>query len=98
MHEEDEDDEEDKDKDKWLFTPRCCSAILRGSTPSMCTLLLSPNVYVDCRAARSEGIGELDSLIAKDLIDSEDPKHTQFCSEIAFVAICVLSGDDISIL
>ena len=81
MHEEDEDDEEDKDndKDKWLFTPRCCSAILRGSTPSMCTLHLSPNVYVDCRAARSEGIGELDSLIAKDLKDSEHPKHALFC-------------------
>ena len=33
------------------------------------------------------GIGELDSSIAKDLIDSEDPKHTLFCRKNAFVAI-----------
>ena len=38
------------------------------------------------RAARSAGIGELDSSIVKDFIDSEDPKHTLFCCEIAFVA------------
>ena len=63
----------------------------------MCTLLLSPNVYVDCRAARSEGIGELDSLIAKDLIDSEDPKHTLFCRKIAFAAIYALFRDNITI-
>ena len=31
------------------------------------------------RVAQSAGIGELDSSIAKDLIDSEDPKHTLFC-------------------
>ena len=30
------------------------------------------------------------SSIAKDLIDSEDPKHTLFCRETAFVAIYVL--------
>ena len=30
------------------------------------------------RAARSAGIRELDSSIAKDLIDSEDPKHRLF--------------------
>ena len=30
------------------------------------------------------------SLIAKDLIDSEDPKHTLFCHETAFVAIYAL--------
>ena len=29
------------------FLRRCCSAISRGSTPCMCTLLLSPNVHVD---------------------------------------------------
>ena len=29
------------------FLCRCCSAISRGSTPCMCTLLLSPNVHVD---------------------------------------------------
>ena len=50
------------------------------------------------RVAQSAGIGELDSSIAKDLIDSEDPKHTQFCREIAFVAIYALFRDDISIL
>ena len=48
--------------------------------------------------AQSAGIGELDSSIAKDLIDSKDPKHTQFCREIAFVAIYALFRDDISIL
>ena len=30
------------------------------------------------------------SSIAKDLIDSEDPKHTLFCREIAFAAIYLL--------
>ena len=39
------------------------------------------------RVAQSAGIGELDSSIAKDLIDSEDPEHTLFCHEAAFVAI-----------
>ena len=48
--------------------------------------------------AQSAGIGELDSSIAKDLIDSEDPKYTQFCREITFVAIYALFMDDISIL
>ena len=42
-------------------------------------------------------VREAASLIAKDLIDSDDPKHTLFCREIAFVAIYVLFGDDISI-
>ena len=41
---------------------------------------------------------ELDSTIAKDLNDSEDPKHTLFCCEIALVAIYAFFGDDISIL
>ena len=35
--------------------------------------------------------------VAKDLIDSEDPKHTLFCREIAFVAIYAFFWDDISI-
>ena len=48
--------------------------------------------------AQSAGIGGLDPSIAKDLIDSEDPKHTLFCREIAFVAIYALFRDDISIL
>ena len=39
------------------------------------------------RVAKSAGIGGLDALIAKDLIASEDPKHTLFCRETAFVAI-----------
>ena len=30
------------------------------------------------------------SSIAKDLIDSEDPKHTLFCRETAFLAIYAL--------
>ena len=42
---------------------------------------------VTSRAAKRAGIGELDSSIAKDLIDSEDPKHTLFCRKITFVAI-----------
>ena len=36
------------------------------------------------RVAQSAGIGGLYPSIAKDLIDSEDPKHTLFCREIAF--------------
>ena len=42
-------------------------------------------------------IWDFDSSIVKDLIDSEDPKHTLFCHEIAFVAIYALFRDDISI-
>ena len=49
------------------------------------------------RAAKSAGIGELDSLIAKDLIDSENLKHTLFCRKIAFAAIYVLFRDNITI-
>ena len=44
------------------------------------------------RAAKSVGIKGLDPSIAKDLNDSEDPKHTLFCREIAFVAIYALLG------
>ena len=50
------------------------------------------------RVAQSAGIGGLDPSIAKDLIDSKDPKHTLFCREIAFVAIYALFRDNISIL
>ena len=50
------------------------------------------------RVAQSAGIGGLDPSIAKDLIDSEDPKHTLFCREIAFVAIYALFRDNIFIL
>ena len=37
--------------------------------------------------AKSARAGERGSSIAKDLIDCEDHKHTQFCRETAFVAI-----------
>ena len=50
------------------------------------------------RVSQSAGIGGLDPSIAKDLIDSEDPKHTLLCRKIAFVAIYALFRDDISIL
>ena len=50
------------------------------------------------RVAQSAGIGGSYPSIAKDLIDSEDPKHTLFCREIAFVAIYALFRDDISTL
>ena len=49
------------------------------------------------RVAQSVGIGGLDPSIAKDLIDSEDPKHTLFCRKIAFAAIYELFRDNISI-
>ena len=52
---------------------------------------------MESRVAQSVGIGGLDPSIAKDLIDSEDPKHTLFCREIAFVAIYALFRDNISI-
>ena len=51
---------------------------------------LCKNLFVKNRAAKSAGIWELDSSIAKDLIDSKDPKHMLFCREIAFVAIYAL--------
>ena len=55
-------------------------------------------MMVIVRVAQSAGIGGLDPSIAKDLIDSEDPKHTLFCRKITFVAIYALFRDDISIL
>ena len=51
----------------------------------------------DNRVAEIARRGEGASSIAKDLIDSEDPKRMLFCREIAFVAIYALFGDDISI-
>ena len=45
---------------------------------------------MNIRAAKSAGIWWFDPSIAKDLIDSEDPKHTLFCRETAFVAIYAL--------
>ena len=53
--------------------------------------------FVDDRVAESARSDEGASLIGKDLIDSGDPKQMLFCREIAFVAICVLFRDDISI-
>ena len=50
--------------------------------------------YTHTRAAKSAGIGELDSSIAKDLIDREDPKHTLFCRKIAFATIYAPLRDD----
>ena len=70
----------------------------------MCTrwfalvLSVKPNILTLYRVAQSAGIWGLDPSIAKDLIDSEDPKHTMFCREIAFVAIYALIRDGISIL
>ena len=65
----------------------CCGGICSERKPTV--------VYR--RAAKSAGIGELDSSIAKDLIDSEDPKHTLFCRKIAFAAIYALFRDNITI-
>ena len=42
-------------------------------------------------------VREPGSLIAKDLNDSEDPKHTLFCRETAFVAIYALFRGNINI-
>ena len=42
------------------------------------------------RVASSARNDERGSSIAKDLINSEDPKHTLFCRETAFVAIYAL--------
>ena len=54
-------------------------------------------ITLESRAAQSAGIGGLDPSIAKDLIDSEDPKHTLFCRKIAFAAIYALFRDNITI-
>ena len=42
------------------------------------------------RVAKSARTDEPGSSIAKDLIDSENPKHRLFCTEIAFDAIYTL--------
>ena len=47
---------------------------------------------------RAAQIWGLDPSIAKDLIDSEDPKHMLFCCKIAFVVIYAPFRDNISIL
>ena len=59
---------------------------------------LSPEVNIQPRVAQSAGIWGLDPSISKDLIYRENPKHTLFCREIAFVAIYTLFRDDIFIL
>ena len=51
------------------------------------TIFLKEPEAIGRRAAESARSGEGASSIAKDLIGSEDPKHTLFCREIAFVAI-----------
>ena len=40
------------------------------------------------------GFWDWQSTIVKDLSDSQDPKHTLFCRESAFVAIYVLFSDN----
>ena len=40
------------------------------------------------------GIWDWQSTIVKDLNDSQDPKHTLFCRENAFVAIYALFSDN----
>ena len=40
------------------------------------------------------GIWDWQSTIVKDLNDSQDPKHTLICREIAFVAIYALFSDN----
>ena len=48
------------------------------------------NVKVVMSTAGWHKVREPGSSIAKDLIDSEDPKHTLFCRETASVAIYAL--------
>ena len=47
--------------------------------------------YIVCKGlskvAQSAASGKEASSMAKDLIDSKDPKYTLFCREMAFVAI-----------
>ena len=52
---------------------------------------------MNIRAAKSAGIWWFDPSIAKDLIDSEDPKHRLFCRKIAFGAIYALFRSNISL-
>ena len=78
---------------KNLKTKECQNQYHPQQAPSDSTYIL-----LTSRVAQSAGIGGLDPSIAKDLIDSEDPKHTLFCREIAFVAIYALFRDNISIL
>ena len=50
--------------------------------------------YIVCnglsKVAQSAASGKEASSMAKDLIDSKDPKYTLFCRETAFVAIYAL--------
>ena len=71
-----------------LFSKTYCQDRVNHSV-EFCDGFIPPCQIISCiaRAAKRVGIWELDSSIAKDLIDSENPKHTLFCREIAFVSI-----------
>ena len=56
--------------------------IVSAVPPALCRTQPTNFRIQPARAAKSAGIGELDSSIAKDLIDSEDPKHTLFCRDL----------------
>ena len=51
-----------------------------------------PFVYLHCGSIC--GIWDWQSTIVEDLNDSQDPKHTLFCRESAFVAIYALFSDN----
>ena len=51
-----------------------------------------PFVYLHCGSIC--GIWDWESNIVEDLNDSQDPKHTLFCRENAFVAIYALFSDN----
>ena len=81
-----------------LWGQVCMGALITQSDQGQVGRKSCSRAYKEwARAAKRAGIGELDSSIAKDLIDSEDPKHTLFCRKIAFAAIYALFRDNITI-
>ena len=67
-----------------LYVVRCAHLVAMEES-------LGPKgVKAATRVAKSARSGERGSLIAKELIDSKDPKHTLFCRETAFVTIYAL--------
>ena len=65
----------------WYLVSMSWYCLVLGGTGS------AKGLYACIQGARTDEPG---SSIAKDLIDSEDPKHTLFCRETAFVAIYAL--------
>ena len=61
---------------------------------TMHTDKLTPKCHVYAYCGLMCGIWDWQSMIVRDLNDSQDPKHTLFCRETAFFTIYALFSDN----